>query len=173
MKRLVYFLAVITLYSCENSSSSTKNYREGEVMLGFDQLITVDTVFAVVNYFNHKILKSGAFPQKVSYPKDSLGTLTSLLQSKNYLTFYGFSPSYDSLRSTINFYPYFVDVDIADQLDWKKMSDSLQFDTLSVYHPKYALIQVPIGDENYWISIYESRPYITFAELNYILHTTD
>lgn len=166
MKYFILCAAFILLYSCDTSADSKKDYREGEIILGFDDLITEDTMFAVANYYNHKILNSSAFPHKVGLPADSLSNFTNLLQSKSYLLFYGFLPAYDTSRASIVFYPYFVDVDTYDQLDWKRMSDSLLFDTLNVYHPKYALIQVPVGKERYWISIYENRPHVTYAELN-------
>ena len=171
MKRYYVFIAMLILLACRSSDDSdTQDYVQGEIILGIGNLLPADSVFAIVNYYNHDLINAGPFFFKSPFSKDSLASLTNAILSKNYLSYHGFPPVYDTSRSQIAVNCYFVNLDKNDQIDWHALITRFQMDTLAYDVPKVALVRVPDGKEKYWIDKYENRPHVLFAELNYIMN---
>jgi len=173
MKNIVLLLLTISFYSCSKQNpgddKTCPNYVKGDIMVGIKNTASIQETFMFFNKLNLQIDEMNGFFYTSPYPKDSLISLLTYLNTKPYINTRGFSANAYVHYQTgiINVATVFFNMNSANQQDLIKTIQALKLvDTKG--DTKNVFLKVPVGQETYWIKKLKENGIVTWAELNCI-----
>jgi len=170
MKRKILFhifIGTILFAACDNGDSKTEEplFVSGDLLVGIKSNVSIDKVFDLMNEKGVAIDYLSGFSSYSLLPNDSLTFINAQLITKSYLNGPGWSNQVGKIvNNRIQLNTIFFEMDLASQSDWLETIKKSQLEDLG--SDKYLFIKVKPGTEKEWINIFESHPYVRWAELN-------
>jgi len=174
-KKIVFFLVLFTLilFSFVSASPDEINYIPGHILVGFEDDVTVEEVNILVNSFD--LDWESHFPDKFSFwvkvlngsPEDFIEDLEAseiVLWAEH-----RGNPQDSSSEYILVQFNIFATEQTAMQLI--NSFDNLEFSSINSA-PKWGIVQVPIGEEQKWIEVFQNKEGVTYAELSEVALVT-
>jgi hypothetical protein len=181
MFRLCIFVALlsgIALSACNKTGASPDGaprcatYVAGDVAIGVQPAVEAAQIFELTNAQGFGIDKMSGFNYVSALPPDSLAYVRRVLRSKPYLNTQGFTGGNASVYAAdrkIHVVDQLFNMTPANQADWLQTLQTLQLtDDSGARCPscKTALLKVPTGSEQRWVTELGKNPLLRWAELN-------
>jgi hypothetical protein len=148
------------------------NYVQGEVVVGLKDSVSLEEIADYVYSLNNiSINEISSLRYYSILPKDSIQSIKSNLESKNYIWHGTVNVSYLESESKILVEFSIKDFSSNDINDWKLLKTHFRL-FHSPYHFQSGVLKVENGKENEWINILSNSNLFRFVELNYIVHTS-
>ena len=170
MKTKILFgllVATILLVACDDGDNKTEEplFAPGDLLIGIESNVSIDMVFDLMNEKGVAIDYMSGFSSYSLLPNDSLTFINNQLVTKSYLNKRGYSNQLGKIvNNRIQLNTIFFEMDLESQLDWLETIKKSQLKDLGI--DKLLFIKVTPGTEKEWIGIFESHPYVRWAELN-------
>jgi hypothetical protein len=145
------------------------DYVKGDLIVGIKNITSIQDVFRLFNKLNLPIDQMDGFFFSSPYPKDSLASLITYLNTKLYINTRGFSANaYVHYQTgTINVVTFFFNMNPVNQQDLIKTVQAFKLvDTKG--DTKNIVLKVPVGQEIYWLKKLKENSMVTWTELNCI-----
>jgi len=180
MKIISLVLLIIFLSGCSKNNNSnitgpenpTLNYAQGEVSFGLKDSVSLEEVANYIYSFNNISIGEIVFFQYYSnFPHDSIQSIKSSLESKNYINSETLTITYDNNESRIVVKFWIKNFRKDDIKNWELLKTQFHLVHLPNEYQSGLLI-IPIGKEKEWVNILSNSNLFRFVELNYITHTS-
>jgi hypothetical protein len=165
-------LAVIFFMGCKKNNSTDTACREfvkGDIIVGIDSTVQLEQLFGFVNPLNLYIDELMGYHYTTTISKDSIPYIKAILNSKPYINSRQFSASVRAHYQTqiVRNTTMLWDMTPANQQDYIQTLNTL-FMTDELSTTKCMLLKVPVGQEQYWIDIFNSFSWVSWTEVNCI-----
>jgi hypothetical protein len=170
--RFIFILLALYIISCKKESTPIKtcpDYVKGDVIVGIKNTTSIQEVFTLFSKLNLPIDQMDGFFFTSPYPKDSLTSLITYLNTKPYIHTRDFSANAYVHYQTgiINVVTSFFNLNPVNQQDLVKTIEALKLvDTKG--DTKDLFLKVPVGQETYWLKKLKENDMVTWTELNCI-----
>jgi len=179
-RSVALLLGGLTLAACSKHEASPDDtprcakFAAEDVIVGMQPATTAAQVFALANSLSFRINKMTGFGYVSALPTDSLAYVRRVLRSKPYLSAPGLpggNASVNAVDQKIHVSDQQFDMTPANQADWLQTLQTLQLtDETGARNAgsKTALLKVPAGSEQRWVTELGKNPLLQWAELNCI-----
>jgi hypothetical protein len=158
-------LAIITV-GCKDEPE----YVKGQVIVQFHDQVPFDRAYRVVDSLSLEVNAIHNFGYYVEVIEDSLESIRSVLNSKEYLKNNGLTYGMRYRDSTVYINTRFFDFNKIDAEDWFETKAALKLiDDLNNGGFKWGVLNVPEGEENSWVDELNQISIFSSAELNHRL----
>lgn len=172
MRPLLFILSIaLFAISCKKDKTQTLNeeFVKGEVVVGVQDDVPLEQLFAYVNPHNLSIDEISGFYYTTNIPKDSIPYIKGVLNAKPYINTRGFSASVWPHYQTdiVHNATILWDMNLTNQQDYIQTKNFLRMVDMQS-SSKYILLKVPEGQEIYWRDRFKTLPWVKWTELNQV-----
>lgn len=167
---------VIFLASCSNNDSEmdTREFVQGEVLVGIKSGTDISDLFNFINQFDHQVNNVNSLTFTSNLAADNLQYVLDVLNEKTYTNdgIRWFVTGYLHYQTNqITIFPMLFGINnIAYQNDWLNSMNELELNEKHFTELNSGIIHfyVPVGQEIKWKNQFASYDIVDWAELNYI-----
>jgi len=167
MIRNISIVGILLIALFQTGCKKEQNFVPGQVLFGLYDNVSFRNGYSLFNQLDLEIRTLYDFQYELKTVEDSVDTIQAILDSKPYLTSGNRTSSANYFDSTIVVSANFFDMNDDNASDWFHTIDYLGLtENLTRNSFKWGSLNVPVGQERFWVDQLKRFDIISSAQLN-------